>query len=132
MVEYFGGKHMKFRYIPTGQWIIFPDNSGKWILSDSPESGDENIYEYINEIICDLGCSIDDIEIIEDNKKSKMDLTDMSLTEKNIIKIVNECFKNNIGIITVGRGNFISGEEEFYNNLEIRLKELFNENDLSK
>ena len=54
------------------------------------------------------------------------------MTEKDIINLVHECFKKNISILTPGRGNYISGEEEFYDELSEKLKELFNENDLSK
>jgi len=57
---------------------------------------------------------------------------DKSLTEKSIIELVNECFEKNIDIVTIGRGNFISGKEEFYDELEKKLKELFDTNDLSK
>ena len=54
------------------------------------------------------------------------------MTEKDIINLVHECFEKNISIMTVGRGNYISGEEEFYDELLVELKKLFNDNDLSK
>jgi len=63
-----------FKYKPSGQWIEFYDHLGKWMctLEDEPPKDTNFIYEYINEIIADLGCKIDDIELIykqdEDNK----------------------------------------------------------------
>jgi hypothetical protein len=54
-----------FRYIPTKQWISCNDK-GTWYLSDDLDIGDAtDCYEYVNEIIEDLKCKMEDIKIIE-------------------------------------------------------------------
>jgi hypothetical protein len=67
---------IQFKYKPTGQWIIFSGH--RWVLSNEPDSED-NIYEYINEIISDLKCSFDDIEVI--GYKMESDEADDLLTQ---------------------------------------------------
>ena len=59
-----------FKYKPSGQWIEFYDHLGKWMctLEDDPPNQTNYIYEYINEISVDLGCKIDDIELIYKSK----------------------------------------------------------------
>lgn len=51
----------RFKYKPTGQWIRF--ENGPWVLTDEPTEV-YDVYEYVNEIISDLKCEFDDIEII--------------------------------------------------------------------
>lgn len=55
-------KNLFFKYKPTGQWINFNED-GIWSLDDE-KSEEDNIYEFINEIMLDLKCSEDDIEIL--------------------------------------------------------------------
>jgi hypothetical protein len=54
-----------FKYKKTGAWINFSDVTGKWYLSDVCLNEEENVYEYINEIMKDLKCQFKDIQIIE-------------------------------------------------------------------
>lgn len=56
-------KNLFFKYKPTEQWINF-DEKGTWILSDEKSNDKDYIYEFINEIMFDLKCSEDDIEVI--------------------------------------------------------------------
>jgi hypothetical protein len=56
---------VRFKYKKTGSWVNFSDITGKWYLSDVCLNEKENIYEYVKEIIVDLKCKFEDIEIIE-------------------------------------------------------------------
>jgi hypothetical protein len=60
----------QFKYKPTGQYII--EDLGHWKLSNEPATDKEYIDEvYINEIMVDLKCLCDDIEIIYDDDNIK-------------------------------------------------------------
>lgn len=54
-----------FKYKKTNTWINFSQVTGKWYLSDVCLNEEDNIYEYVNEIIQDLKCDIEDIQVIE-------------------------------------------------------------------
>ena len=55
-----------FKKKSTGEWINWIE-TGKWSASTilDETNAKDNIYEHINEIIEDLKCKFDDIEIIE-------------------------------------------------------------------
>ena len=62
-VEQPNGNLLLFKYKPTNQWINF-NEKGTWTLSDEKSEDKDYIYEFINEIMLDLKCSEDDIEIL--------------------------------------------------------------------
>lgn len=62
--EYDDGGLYRFKYKPTGQWIRF--ENGPWVLTDEPTEI-YDVYQYVNEIMEDLKCEFDDIEIIYEN-----------------------------------------------------------------
>ena len=55
-----------FKDKKTGKWINFTDEKG-WVLSDTLDKDrvPDNIYKLVNEIMEDLKCSFEDIDIIE-------------------------------------------------------------------
>ena len=54
------------------------------------------------------------------------------MTEEDIIGLVRKSFDNNIRIKKGEFGHFIGGEKDFYEELLVKLKQLFDDNDLSK
>ena len=49
----------------TGEFFNYDYSTGWWYLSKDLVAGEENIYEFINEIMFDLSLSDEDIEVIE-------------------------------------------------------------------
>jgi hypothetical protein len=62
--------NISFRQKSTGKYIILNDDY-QWSLSKKPnqEQAKLYIYNYMNEIISDLGISFNDIEVIDLNEK---------------------------------------------------------------
>ena len=67
-------------------WIKFEDDPFNhrwiWVLSDEPTEI-YDVYEYVNEIICDLNCSIDDIEVIDEDAPYKYSERDFPIDYKD-------------------------------------------------
>jgi len=85
---------MTFKHKDTGKWVNFVD--GVWELSDALDeiSAKENIYEFVNEIIADLKCNFDDIEIIDDsllklrNMKEELEISKIIENLSQSLKVV--------------------------------------------
>jgi len=85
---------MTFKHKDTGKWVNFVD--GVWELSDVLDeiSAKENIYEFVNEIIADLKCNFDDIEIIDDsllklrNMKEELEISKIIENLSQSLKVV--------------------------------------------